>query len=138
MVLDIIKPILEKVWSAFGARRRVRFTVHRAFLVSKSKECFFLNLSNLSRDRDIEITHVWLECGEQIPALHPDRLLPRRLKPDESWETWVEMESVPSRYHNTVYTRGRARLSSGRVIKSIENKNVPASGAVPGGSICSF
>src|SRR6266498_504169 len=68
MALDILKPILEKVWSTFGDRRKVRFTVHRGFFVSKAKECFFLNLSNLSRNREIEITHIWLDCGQQIPG----------------------------------------------------------------------
>ncbi len=50
----------------------------------------------------------------------------------------MEVEKVPSSHHKIAYTLGRARLSSGRVIKSIENKNVPASGTVSGGPISSL
>jgi hypothetical protein len=92
-------------------------------------------LSNLSRNREIEITHVYLDCGEQIHALHPDRLLPRRLKPDESWETWVEAEKVPASLRDAAYKLGRARLSSGKILESVENKNVPSAGTVAGGPI---
>jgi len=137
MILDIVRPILERVFGAFSDRRKVRFTVHRGFFISGGKECFFLNLSNLSRNREIEITHVYLECGEQIQALHRDRLLPKRLRPDESWETWVEVERVPSSLQGTAYTLGRARLSSGKILKSVENKNVPSAGTIPGGPISS-
>jgi hypothetical protein len=135
MILDVLRPIVERVWSAFGDRRKVRFTVHRGSFVATGKECFFLNLSNLSRNREIEITHVYLDCGEQIQALHPDRLLPKRLKPDESWETWVEVERVPSSLRGAAYTLGRARLSSGKILKSVENRNVPSAGTVAGGQI---
>lgn len=135
MILEILKPIVERVWSGFGDRRKIRFTVHRGFFVASGKECFFLNLSNLSRNREIEITHVYLDCGEQIHALHPNRLLPKRLKPDESWETWVEAERVPSSLRGTACTLGRARLSSGKILKSVENRNVPNAGTVAGGEI---
>jgi hypothetical protein len=135
MLFDILKPVLEKVWSGFGDRRRIRFTVHRAFFVHDATECFFLNISNLSRNRDIEVTHVWIDCEPQVTALHPDRLLPRRLKPDESWETWIEVERVPINCRDTALTLGRARLSSGRIIKSRENKDVPTAGTVAGGEI---
>jgi len=110
MILDILRPIGEKVFAAFGDRRKIRFTVHRGFFVVNGNECFFLNLANLSRNRDIEITHVYMDCGEQIHALHSDRLLPKRLRPDESWETWVEVQRVPTSLHDTAYTLGRARL----------------------------
>ena len=135
MILEILKPIAERVWSAFGDRRKIRFTIHRGFFIHSGKECFFLNVSNLSRNREIEITHLYLDCGEQIHALQPNRLLPRRLKPDESWETWVEVERVPGSLREIAYTLGRARLSSGKILKSVENKNVPSAGTVAGGQI---
>ena len=38
--------------------RRVRFRSHRAFLQGDPDEKLFLTVTNLSRTRDIEITHV--------------------------------------------------------------------------------
>jgi hypothetical protein len=133
MILDILKPIVERVWSAIGDRRRIRFTVHRGVFVASGKECFFLNLSNLSRNREIEITHVYMDCGEQIHALQSNRLLPKRLRPDESWETWIEVDRIPNSLRGIAFTLGRARLSSGKILKSDENKNVPHAGTVAGG-----
>jgi hypothetical protein len=36
----------------------VRLTVHRAHFLRSLRECFFVNVTNLSRSREIEITHV--------------------------------------------------------------------------------
>jgi hypothetical protein len=135
MLIDILKTVLEKVWVAFGGRRRVRLTVHRAFFVATGRECFFLNVTNLSTDRELEITHIWFDCKPQIPALQLDRMLPKRLKPDETWETWIDVSRVPVELHESVYTLARARLSSGRIIKSMKNVDVPDAGVVPGGPI---
>jgi hypothetical protein len=136
MIFDIIKTVLEKVWSAFGSRRRVQVMVHRAFF-SFGLECFFINVANLSSDREVEITHVWFDCVSKVSVLQPDRLLPKRLKPDESWETWIEVNKIPSeiRESEDVYKLARVRLSSGRLIKSRKNIDVPDSGTVPGGEI---
>jgi hypothetical protein len=135
MLFDILKVIFEKGWAAFGERRKVRLTVHRAFFVASGRECFFINVTNLSKNRELEITHVWFEAKPQIPALQPDRMLPKRLKPDETWETWIDVSKVPSELHQSAYTLARARLSSGSVIKSTKNIDVPDAGNVPGGPI---
>lgn len=136
MVFDLIKTVLEKIWSAFGSRRNVQAMVHRAFF-NFGPECFFINVANLSKDREVEITHVWFDCVPTISVLQLDRLLPKRLKPDESWETWIEVNRIPSmvRESEDIYKLVRVRLSSGRVIKSRENVDVPDSGTVPGGPI---
>jgi hypothetical protein len=137
MIFDIIKTVLEKVWSAFGGRRRVQVMVHRAFF-SSGLECFFINVANLSAEREVEITHVWFDCFPKVSVLQPDRLLPKRLKPDESWETWIEVNKIPreARKSEDVYKLARVRLSSGRIIKSRKNIDVPQSGgSVPGGEI---
>ncbi len=135
MILDILKTIFEKVWTAFGGRRRIRLTVHRAFFVASGRECFFVNVTNLSSDREVEITHIWFDCKPQIPALQVDRMLPKRLKPDETWETWIDVSTVPKELRETAYTLARARLSTGRIIKSTKNADVPGAGVVPGGPI---
>jgi hypothetical protein len=64
----------------------------------------------------------------------PDRPLPKRLKPDETWETWVDVGRVPD-VGDKVYKLGRARLSTGVVIKSRKNAAVPEQGSVPGGPV---
>jgi hypothetical protein len=135
MILDILKFIFDKAWPALGDRRRLRVLVHRAFFPGAGQECFFVNVTNLSHNREVEITHVWFDCVPQIPALHRDRLLPRRLKPDETWETWVRVNEIPPELHDTAYTLARARLSTGKVIKSEENTDVPHAGIIPGGPI---
>ena len=135
MIFDILKTVFEKAWPAFGDRRRLRLMVHRAFFPAIGRECFFVNVTNLSHNREIEITHIWFDCNPQIPALPLDRLLPKRLKPDEAWETWVEVNLIPAELRETAYTLARARLSTGKVIKSKKNTNVPHVGTIPGGPI---
>jgi len=117
MIFDIIKTVLENVWSAFGGRRRVRVMVHRAAFYS-GPECFFINVANLSKDREVELTHVWFDCAPKVPVIQPDRMLPQRLKPDESWETWVEVDEIPNGVRETedIYRLARIRLSTGKVI----------------------
>lgn len=115
--------------------RRLRLLVHRAVFCHTGQECYFLNLTNLSRNREIEITHIWLESEPKIHIFNSYRPLPKRLKPDEVWETWISIEKVPASVRHNPYNLVRARLSSGDVVASIENKNVPEMGTVPGGSI---
>jgi hypothetical protein len=62
-------------------------------------------------------------------------LLPKRLKPDETWETWVEVNKIPRELHEDAYTLARVRLSTGNIIKSVKNIEIPESGIVPGGPI---
>jgi len=79
--------------------------------------------------------HVWFAIEPEVHAHAIDRPLPKRLRPDESWETWVEADRLPSGLGESLFNLGRARLSTGRVVKSRKNKNVPAQGAVTGGAI---
>lgn len=45
--------------SAQPAATNLRLSVHRAFFLPFGPECFFLNATNIGRDGDLEITHVW-------------------------------------------------------------------------------
>lgn len=130
--LAIIKTVLSWIFSGLAHRRKVRVLCHRAYL-SPSTECYFVNVTNLSPSRDIEITHVWFDCQPRIDVLNPERPLPKRLRPDEPWETWIEVQRLPSSAGNNVYTMARVRLSNGRIIKSKFNRDVPNAGYVPGG-----
>jgi hypothetical protein len=88
-----------------------------------------------SEDRDIVITHVWFEATPRVFALPPARPLPVRLKPYETWETWLELEAIPSTIQDNLFGMARVRLSTGQVISSVENVGVPERGFVPGGPI---
>jgi hypothetical protein len=127
--------ILQRLWDAFFERRRAAFLIHRAYFASTGKVCYFLNLTNRSSKRDLEVTHVWFALEPEVHADPPDRPLPKRLKPDETWETWVEADRLPADIDEQLFQLGRARLSTGRILKSRKNKDVPSQGAVPGGPI---
>lgn len=130
-----LKWISERIWQAVSGRRRIQFLVHEAAFLGTGKRCYFLNVTNLSHDRELEITHVWFAANGEIHALPPDRPLLKRLKLDEPWETWVEADRLPPDLGESVFKMARLRLSNGRVIKSRKKVGVPAMGAVPGGAI---
>ena len=68
--------------------RVLEVRVHRAFFSGQPRECHFINLSNLSPNRVLEVTHVWYEDeSEHIPIIQASRPLPVRLELDQSWET---------------------------------------------------
>jgi hypothetical protein len=113
-------------------RRKVSVLAHRAVYLPTSTECYFMKVVNLSRDRDIEITHIWYETTPPLHNLNSDRPLKARLRPDETFETWVPVAALPEPYAPNVEQLGRVRLSSGKVIKSRLNKNVPPIGYVGG------
>ena len=128
----MIQNILEWVFKLIGLRQSIRVLCHIAFFKPKGPTCLFINVVNLSLQRDVEITHVWIEHQGQIPVLNPKRKLPYRLKPEQSWETWVNLSDLPQNILNNVYNLARVRLSNGKVLKSRVNKNVPSEGYVPG------
>ena len=135
MIVELAKTIGGWLFSRWGDRRRLQVLVHRAVFTRSDREAYFINVVNVSRDREIEITHVWFDCEPQVPAMQPDRPLPKRLKPDETWETWVEVADLPGHVRDDAYTLARVRLSPGRIVKSSKNESVPESGHVPGGEI---
>ena len=118
----------------FSNLRRIRVTVHDAYFETNI-QAYFINVTNLSKSKEIEITHVWFDCSPIVDVLNVDRPLPKRLKPDETWETWIKFSDLPKSVHKNPYTLARIRLSTTKVYKSIENKNVPPVGMVPGGPI---
>jgi len=137
MNLDALNTIFDNYWKFIDHRRKVRFTVHRALFLAVEVECYFLNVTNLSSTKEIEITHLYFQDtnNNQIPVIQKDRPLPKRLKPDETWETWIRVEMIPEDLRIDPYRKARLRLSTGKLIKSRYNKNVPQTGEVPGGKV---
>lgn len=120
------------IFKLVGLRQSVRVLCHIAFFKPNGPTCLFINVVNLSLQKDVEITHVWIEHQGQLPVLNSKRKLPYRLKPEESWETWLDLSNLPPSILERVSDLARIRLSNGKVIKSKLNKNVPSEGYVPG------
>ena len=90
-------------------------------------------MTNLSFQRDVIVTHVWIENIDQIPILNPSRPLPKRLKPEGVWETWIEIEKLPISIREDTYEQARIKLSNGRIINPKRNKKFPNAGYVHNG-----
>ena len=111
-------------------RRHVRVLVHRASFVGGGFEQFFVKVTNLSRSREVEITHLWFATQPPVHVLNDERALPARLRLDETFETWIPVTTVPE--CPKIERLGRVALSNGAVVKSRLNKNVPPIGNVAG------
>ena len=134
--MGIAETVLGWLYGALTDYRRLRVTVHRGVFIQNGEWAYFINATNLSRSRSLEITHVWLDSQPQVHAIRPERPLPKRLAPDETWETWISESSVPASWRGErAFTAGRVRLSTGRIVNSIHNKNVPTYGSIPGGKV---
>jgi hypothetical protein len=116
-------------------RRRVRVRTHEAAFGGSNELCIMINVVNLGQ-RPIVVTHVWLGGATPLHINNPRRPLPRRLEPDEPWETWSPLSQFGSLLRtldaDQLLRCARVRLSTGRVIKARPNRDVPAVGAVPG------
>jgi hypothetical protein len=131
----VISPLLWLLDRARGwhqRRRRVRVLVHEAVFLEAGPPRtphLFVKVTNLSATRDIEVTHVWFDVEPRADIL--DERLPARLRPDETWETWIPV----ARLHGAskAETRGRVMISTGKVIKSRLNRKVPPVGMVAAG-----
>ena len=76
-------------------RRRVRVRVHLAYFAASEVPYLFVNVVNLSSGRDVDV-NVWFDVEPRVDVLLAERPLPVRLRPDESWEAWVEAAKVMS------------------------------------------
>jgi len=114
----------------------IRVTVHLAVFAQTGTRCCFINVTNICRDSDMELTHVWIESKPQVFSHNPDRQLPKRLRPYESWETWVTLDELnPEMTATDVFQAARVRVSTGEVVSSVRNKTVPPAEDVPGGPV---
>lgn len=127
----MIDTVLGWLFKIVNLVRHVRVRTHRAYL-PPNVDCYFINVTNLSPQRDAEITHVWMASDPEVHVLNLQRQLPRRLRPEESWETWIEVDRLPENVRETAHALARVRLSTGSVIKSKRNENVPPIGSIPG------
>src|SRR5712692_10678421 len=112
LVLGVVGLLLSRV-----VTRQVRVRVHKArFVRAITQECYFVNITNISLNREVEVTHVWFECPGMVPVVRDERPLPKRLKADETWETWIAGDEIPAALRDVdVFKLARARISTGRV-----------------------
>jgi hypothetical protein len=97
---------------------------------ARQKPYYFVKVTNLSQDRDIEVTYVWFDADPPVHLVIRERPLPARLRPAETWEGWVEAAALA--HVSNVEESGRVRLSDGTTVKSRPNKDVPPIGFVAG------
>jgi len=133
-LMDIFRPILWLVNELTGGylnRRRVRVRVHTAYFGNGNPTAYyFVNVTNTSSTRDVEVTHVWFATNPPVHILNLYRPLPVRLQYGEPWETCIEVARLPD--VPGVDRLGRVRLSSGDTIHSRTNRNMPSQGFVAG------
>jgi hypothetical protein len=127
-------PIASLATAVVQGWRKVRVTVHRGYLVGSSDEQLFINVTNLSPKREVEVIRVWFATSPNVEVFNPARPLPKRLRCDESWETWTPVSQLPSLDLPYAGRKARVQLSSGKTISSMDRKDVPPYGNVPGGS----
>jgi hypothetical protein len=134
LYLEILITIIGFVAPAWADRRRLRLTTHRAFFLNRDgqptgPEHYFITATNRSRSRDLTITHMWLATDPNVDII--DESLPVRLRPDERWETFVEVERLPIATREVAFSLARAQLSTDTVVSSTRNWNVRPVGTVP-------
>jgi hypothetical protein len=126
-----------------SGRAKARLRIHRASLLIQERtpggvvvsapagvDCYFLNIRNLSRQREVEVMAVWLATDPPVPALV--KPLSAVIAPGGQSETWIEVARVP-RDARKVDRLGRATLGHrDRPIKSRRRRRVPPGGHVPG------
>jgi hypothetical protein len=135
-----IPTVLDWSFRILGLTTHVRVRTHMAQFVAApggtgGEVALFINVTNVSLSQEAELTHVWVEGQTaQVPPDHLDRPLPVRLRPKQTWETWITLNALSAAGIADPGNAARARLSDGRVIKGKPDKNVPHFGHVPGGS----
>src|SRR5687767_5601792 len=91
----------------------VRLLAHTAYFTGSSRFALFVNVTNVSENFYREVTHIWIEAIPKVYVENRRRPLPKRLKPQETWETWIELLQLPHDILNEkLPTLVRARLST--------------------------
>ena len=132
LVFSVVGLFLETTSLLVEVVRRVRVTVHLGYFPGSNQQHAFVNVANLSGNRDVEVGAVWFETPERVPVLNGDRPLAELLKPGASWETWIPLDQLGGLAGNRLYRSARVRLAGGRVVKSRRNKSTPPAGTPPG------
>ena len=96
--LGIVGAIAKGALSLYERRQRIKVGAHTAVKVGDANPKAFINVVNRS-PTDVEVVRVWFEEDRAtIEVANPERPLPHRLRPEESWETWCDLSlfTVPN------------------------------------------
>jgi hypothetical protein len=99
--------------------------------VAVESENYYITVTNASRDRDIVVTHVWLETTPPVHAI--DSELPLRLQHSARWETAIPVDTVPEGAALVEWLTRCLVSPDDKVVKSRPRKNVPPIGMVTRG-----
>lgn len=124
-IFYLLKIIISRI------QKKLSVLVHKAYFVESSTPYYFVKVINLTKD-DLEITHVWFKTNPEIHIIKQERPLPFRLKPNETWETWIKAENIPEKMKKRPFDKVRVMLSNGKIYSSKKNNNVPSMGNVAG------
>jgi hypothetical protein len=123
------------------SRRKVRLTVHCANAVVGidlatqqtilGRENYYITITNASRDRDIVVTHVWLDTTPRMGVV--DAALPVRLRYSAPWETVVPVDKVAAPKDQVPWLARCQLAPDDKIVKSRPRENVPEVGTVPRG-----
>ncbi|HEV7567183.1 MAG TPA: hypothetical protein VGO31_14635 [Microbacteriaceae bacterium] len=123
------------------ARRKVKLTVHRAFAVVGQRpdgtlvtggENYYVGVVNASHDRDIVVTHAWIETDPPLHIHDPD--LPKRLKYNARFEMVVAVDQVKGDPALVAWLACVQLSPDDKIVKSRPRENVPDFGTVPRGN----
>jgi hypothetical protein len=128
--------LLTWLYDTVTRRQRVSVLVHPGAFTDAQGEpasamYYFVKVTNLSTTRDVVITHVWFVTQPPVHFVNLARPLPARLRPEETFETWIEASALPS--IPKIPDLCRVRLSRGKTARSRLNRDVPPFGHVAGG-----
>jgi hypothetical protein len=128
----MIDSALNWLFKLLSLRQGVQVKVHRGFFEGDNTEYYFVKVVNASPQRDIEIAHIFIEHAPPVHIVNTSRPLPRRLKPDETYETWQQLSTLPPDIRNNAFSLFRVQLSNDKIYKSFKNTKVPNRGFVAG------
>ena len=130
--LAIIRFLVSLVATLHQQWCRVRVTAHRAYFLKNPDQHLFITVTNLSPSREVEVVRVWITGTPTVEVL--SQPLPKRLKTDERWETWVTISAISAFDLPHAELCARVCLSNGKEIRSKQNTKVAPIGYVPGTS----
>ncbi|SRR5437868_1888920 len=109
----------------------VDHVMHRARqgTLDENLEAYFINVWNASPVRSVGVTHVWIATVPETPVL--TRQPPPLLEPDAQWETWIELDRLPSGLTDVEHL-ARVKLTNDAIVESVPREDVPVAGYVPG------
>lgn len=116
----VFKDLVEGLSKRREDEQRVRLLVRRAPWQAEARapgrDCWFISVTHVSGEENVEITAVWFECAPRRFVERRQRRLPVTLRPGESWDTWIEVEKLPEDVRDEAHALARVRLATGTVL----------------------